>query len=90
VGNTFDASQQPASSETSKDTTVIILAIDPGISGALAFYQHTQPGQSGLLTVYDMPLLDGDVSPHQLRAIIRSEWPDIAIIEHVHPPQGRR
>lgn len=62
----------------------IILAIDPGITGALAFYTNF-PGVSELRDVYDMPLLDGDINPHMLREIIRQNSPNIAVIEHVHP-----
>jgi len=58
-----------------------ILAIDPGISGALAFYDPD--GDS--VALYDMPLLDGDVDPHHLMAIIKGHKPDIAVIERVHP-----
>jgi len=66
---------------------MIILAIDPGISGALAFFS-TENG--GLVAVFDMPVLDGDVSSHQLRAVIRSYMPHLAVIEHVHshPKEG--
>jgi Holliday junction resolvasome RuvABC endonuclease subunit len=62
-----------------------ILAIDPGISGALAFYLKSPLHVSGLQLVCDMPLLDHDINPHQLHAIIREQRPDLAIIEQVHP-----
>jgi hypothetical protein len=60
---------------------MIILAIDPGITGALAFYDTVSQD----LDVVDMPILDGDVNPHDIRAYIVTFLPDIAIIEHVHP-----
>jgi hypothetical protein len=60
---------------------MIILAIDPGITGALALFDT----EHGLLEVFDMPVLDGDVNPHQLRAVIRASMPSLAMIEHVHP-----
>jgi len=58
-----------------------ILAIDPGISGALAFYYV------GIdrVSIYDMPILDGDIDPHELAKIIKDNRPDVAIIEKVHP-----
>jgi len=59
-----------------------ILAIDPGISGALAFYYNDAPER---VSVYDMPLLNGDVNPHELSRLIRHNMPDLAIIEHVSP-----
>ena len=62
-----------------------ILAIDPGISGALAFYLKSPLHVSGLQLVCDMPLISGDINPHQLHAIIRQQRPDLAIIERVHP-----
>lgn len=69
---------------------MIILAIDPGISGALAFLDTERAAMSALITACDMPVLDGDVNPHQLRAIIRLKMPDLAVIEHVHshPKEG--
>jgi hypothetical protein len=68
---------------------MIILAIDPGISGALAFYD---PEQAGRVAVFDMPILDGNINPHALRHHIHSFKPDTAIIEHVgpHPKEGVR
>ena len=59
-----------------------ILAIDPGISGALAFYYTEVPDR---VSVLDMPLLDGDVNPHALRDLINGYAADFAIIEHVSP-----
>jgi len=58
-----------------------ILAIDPGISGAVAFYQR----EANYVEVYDMPLLDGDVDPHELVRLISGYKPDLAVIEKVHP-----
>jgi hypothetical protein len=59
----------------------MILAIDPGITGALAFYNADAQD----LNVVDMPILDGDVNPHEVSVYIKTFLPDIAIIEHVHP-----
>jgi hypothetical protein len=61
---------------------MIILAIDPGITGAVAFYDTDQPKA---IAVYDMHVLDGDVNPHGLMAAINTYQPDVAIIEHVNP-----
>ena len=61
---------------------MIILAIDPGITGAIAFYDPSNPGR---VAVFDMPVLDGDVNPHALRHHIQTFKPDAAIIEHVSP-----
>lgn len=62
---------------------MIILAIDPGISGALAFYntEHVR-----YIEVFDMPILDGNVNPHEIMACIKhNKKPDVAIIEQVSP-----
>ena len=59
-----------------------ILAIDPGVSGALAFYYTDSPDR---VSVYDMPLLGGDVNPRELSRLIRHNMPDFAILEHVSP-----
>jgi hypothetical protein len=61
---------------------MIILAIDPGITGALAFY-NTEYREE--VQVHDMPVLDGDVDPHELKAIMLNCYPHLAIIEHVSP-----
>ena len=45
----------------------IILAIDPGVTGALAFYDTELPDRVG---IYDIPIIDGDVNPHRLDEII--------------------
>ena len=59
-----------------------ILAIDPGVTGALAFYDTELPDRVG---IYDMPIIDGDVNPHRLDEIIATFSPNIAFIERVHP-----
>ena len=66
---------------------MIILAIDPGITGALALYEsyHLMPLMSQDLVVYDMPTLDGDVNASELWHMIKFAKPHVAIIEHVHP-----
>lgn len=66
---------------------MIILAIDPGITGALAFLDTDKPSR---VAVFDMPILDGDVNPHVLRDHIQTFMPDQAIIERAssRPKQG--
>lgn len=59
----------------------MILAIDPGITGALAFYDLAKQ----TLIVHDMPILDGDVNPHSIAEYIRNASPAVAIIEQVSP-----
>ena len=60
----------------------IIIAIDPGLTGALALYATSAPDRIG---VYDMPVVDGEIDPHRLSAIIADWKPDRAAIERVGP-----
>ena len=59
-----------------------ILAIDPGITGALAFYLPDFPDR---VSVLDMPLVDGEVNAHALRDMIETYKPTCAVIEQVGP-----
>jgi hypothetical protein len=59
-----------------------ILAIDPGVTGALALYD---PALKDRIGVYDMPIVDGDVDPHGLLKIVGSYEISHAVIERVHP-----
>jgi len=87
LGHTERTGQQSTSPKTSKDETVIILAIDPGITGALAFLDTDMPNR---VAVYDMPVLDGDINPHALYDHIHTFKPDHAVIERAssRPKQG--
>jgi hypothetical protein len=66
------------------DTTegLTILAIDPGVTGAMAFYRPEMPDR---IAVDDMPVVDGQVDPHELRRRIALFSPSVAIIERVSP-----
>jgi hypothetical protein len=59
-----------------------ILAIDPGLTGALAVYDTDKPGH---IDVCDMPIVDGEINVHQLNFMVRAFIPDIAYIERVGP-----
>jgi hypothetical protein len=61
---------------------MIILAIDPGITGAVAIYDTTTPHR---IVVDDMPILDGDVDVHDLLSTVRIFPVDLAIVEQVSP-----
>ena len=60
-----------------------LLAIDPGLTGALAFYIPVKHLSN--IVVYDMPVVDGLVEPHRIRAYIEYYKPQYAIIERVGP-----
>ena len=63
------------------------LGLDPGISGAIAFYRPDDPSQ---VVVADLPVVAGVIDGRNLAAMIRSLAPDSAVIENVHsmPKQG--
>jgi crossover junction endodeoxyribonuclease RuvC len=64
-----------------------ILGIDPGASGALAFYYLETRDR---VAVEDMPLVDGGISSALLAQTIRKMGPRMAMIESVgaRPGQG--
>lgn len=64
-----------------------ILGVDPGLSGALAFYFPDGPH---LIAAEDMPVAGGEVDVATLAARLRQMAPTVAIVEQVHtmPKQG--
>jgi hypothetical protein len=75
-----------AGSASTTPRTPCILGVDPGLSGALAFWFP----QHGRITADDMPTVAGDVDVASLVARIRQMGPDLAIIEIAssRPGQG--
>lgn len=67
--------------------SICIAGIDPGISGAIAFYF---PETMGRIAVEDVPVAGGEISAPHLASMIRSFSPSFAVIEKVHamPKQG--
>jgi hypothetical protein len=67
-------------------STLCILAVDPGLTGALAFYF---PGENAI-SAEDMPVVGKDVDAATLVARIAQMKPDVAIVELVasRPGQG--
>jgi hypothetical protein len=63
-----------------------ILGVDPGASGALAFYWPAKPD---LIAVEDMPITDGKVCPAQLADMVRTMKPDRAWLEKVGAMPGQ-
>jgi len=61
---------------------MIIVAIDPGLTGAIAFHDTDVPNR---VAVFDMPVIDGEVDVHGLFNIVTTWSPDIAWIEQVGP-----
>ena len=60
----------------------IIMAIDPGLTGAVAFYAPINADHVG---VYDMPVAGGAVNVHELRKLIETYHPNTCVIERVGP-----
>lgn len=71
----------------------MILGIDPGASGALAFFDP----DAGTLDVIDMPTVEikrnakakREISPQMLAALIRARAPHLAIVERVGAMPGQ-
>jgi len=61
-----------------------IMAIDPGLTGAIAFY-FPEPLTRDRVSVYDMPVVESSVDASALRDLIKLHEPGIAIIERVGP-----
>jgi crossover junction endodeoxyribonuclease RuvC len=63
------------------------MGIDPGISGAVAFYF---PDQRAGISAYDVPIVGKEINASALFDLIHQYAPDLAVIEIVHsmPKQG--
>lgn len=59
-----------------------VMAIDPGLTGAVAFYFPANPER---VAVDDMPVVNGEVDPHALERRIKQLGPRVAIIERQGP-----
>ena len=68
-------------------TYTCIMGLDPGFSGAIAFYYPEKPQ---LIAAYDMPVADRRINGAALYDLIRQHSPDMAVVEAVHamPKQG--
>lgn len=62
--------------------TLCILAIDPGLTGAMAFYH---PEAIDRVSVYDMPVVGGEINAAELSRMIKRYKPTLAVIERVGP-----
>jgi crossover junction endodeoxyribonuclease RuvC len=64
----------------------IILGIDPGISGAVAFYFPMVPSR---IAVDDVPVAGGEINGYELARLIRMHRPTLAVIERVNAMPGQ-
>lgn len=62
--------------------TLCLLGVDPGLTGALAFYFPDHPNR---VSVYDMPIAGGEVDVFAIRAQIETHAPACAMLELVGP-----
>lgn len=64
-----------------------IMGLDPGASGAVAFYYPSSPQ---LVSAYDVPVIEKRINAAALYDLIRDHSPDLAVVELVHamPKQG--
>ena len=69
------------------DGRTCILGLDPGLSGAVAWYDPAEPTR---VTVVDMPVVDKRVDGATLARLIKQSRPTFAIVELVgaRPGQG--
>ena len=65
---------------------MMIVGIDPGLSGALAFFDTS----TNKIHTYDTPVMDKAVNAAEVANLLNNYGPDAAIIEVVHamPSQG--
>lgn len=63
------------------------MGVDPGISGAIAFFF---PDQRAGISAYDVPTIGKEIDSAALYDIIQKYKPDLAVVELVHsmPKQG--
>ena len=64
--------------------TSIIMGLDPGVSGAIAFYDI----RTKTIIAHDVPVAAGEIDCDTLARMIRDAAPDFCIIEHVHAVSG--
>jgi len=63
-----------------------ILGLDPGVSGAIAFFFCDAPDR---VAVEDVPVVAGEISAHLLADRIKAYGPSIAMVERVSAMPGQ-
>ncbi len=67
----------------STSSEICIMAIDPGLTGAVAYYF---PSTAERVAVDDMPVVNGEVDPHALGASDQATRPDDGDHRTAGPP----
>jgi crossover junction endodeoxyribonuclease RuvC len=62
----------------------IIMGLDPGVSGAIAFYDCLTKS----IVAHDTPVVAGEIDCDTLSRMILEAKPNVCIIEHVHAVRG--
>lgn len=64
-----------------------IMGVDPGASGAIAFYYTDN---IHVISAYDVPIVGKEINASALAEIIKTHSPELAVVEIVHsmPKQG--
>lgn len=65
---------------------MIVMGVDPGITGAVAFFCPDVPGNR--VSVYDVPIAGGEINVPGLADLIKDYEPDVAWIERVGSMPG--
>jgi len=78
--------QQYSVAKSMRATAICVLGVDPGISGAIAFYFPCAPNR---VAAQDMPVAAGEVDCATLAARIRQMAPNLAIVERVASMPGQ-
>ncbi len=63
----------------------IVMGVDPGISGAIAFYFPMVPSR---ISVDDVPVAGGEINVQEVGRLIRIHRPTLAVIERVSAMPG--
>ncbi|MDP1587298.1 MAG: hypothetical protein Q8M07_06125 [Prosthecobacter sp.] len=64
----------------------VIMGVDPGVTGAIAFYFTEAPGR---IAVDDVPVAGGEINAPELARLIRIHRPALAVIERVSAMPGQ-
>jgi crossover junction endodeoxyribonuclease RuvC len=64
----------------------VVMGVDPGVSGAVAFFFPMVPSR---IAVDDVPVAGGEINVNELARIIRIHRPTLAVIERVSAMPGQ-
>jgi crossover junction endodeoxyribonuclease RuvC len=59
----------------------MVMGVDPGVSGAVAFYYYLQAPDR--IAVFDVPVVGGEIDATGLAYLIKTHGPTVAVVERV-------